>query len=274
MLTRQKLRIVLFLFLFMFFGQYVPHAQVLNIDRELGSDTIPKKYRGVLDFSFSSDKQKRNITEFTQQSELDVLLKKNKIFIALSHTDIVFNGATVLENNGYFQIRLRDNDSLRVSPDYFVQYQWNGVLGLQNRALAGVNSRFRFWDDKTDDLYTSLGVFYEFENWNPNLANYAFESTGLNPVSRQIIRANFSIKTAFKITRLIDFSAISYLQFPLNAGAINVLNPRWYLDSQLHFVIKEHLDFNIKYNHNLDYFRPLPIDPFFYSLTLGIRIHY
>ena len=260
--------------LFVFFVQWTNIAQVLNIDRELERDSVQKKRSAVLDFSFSSDKQKRNIIEFTQQSEVAMKLQKNRILIFLSHTDMVINGAAVLENNGYLQTRLRDNDGKRVAADYFLQYQWNGVVGLQNRALAGINARFRFWDHKSDDLYSSLGIFYEYENWNPNLANYAFENLGLQPLNRQLFRTNFSLKTAIQISDQIDISAISYLQFPINAGSTNILNPRWFFDSQIHFQLRQHLDFHIKYNHNLDYFRPLPIDSFFYSLTLGLRIHY
>lgn len=260
--SRQALKHITLL-LFVFFVQWTNIAQVLNIDRELERDSVQKKHSAVLDFSFSSDKQKRNIIEFTQQSEVAMKLQKNRILIFLSHTDMVINGAAVLENNGYLQTRLRDNDSKRVAADYFLQYQWNGVVGLENRALAGINARFRFWDDHSDDLYSSLGIFYEYENWNPNLANYAFENIGLQPVNRQLFRTNFSLKTAIQISDQIDFSAISYLQFPINAGSTNILNPRWFFDSQIHFQLSQHLDFHIKYNHNLDYLRPLPIDSFF-----------
>ena len=248
-------------------------GQILKIDREHGSDSTQKSFYGLIDLSFSADKQRRDILELTQQTELDFFMKASHVLIILAHTDMVFNGPLVLENNGYFQLRYRDNDTKKISPDYFLQYQWNGILGLQNRALAGCNARFKFWDDRTDDLYTSLGLFYEFEQWNPFLENYAFGGTDLKEIQRNLLRFNFSFKTAFKVAKGIDFSAISYLQAPLNAGLEHIFNARWFLDSQLNFNINKHLDFNIKYNQNLDYFRPLPIDPFFYSLTLGCRIH-
>jgi hypothetical protein len=202
----------------------------------------------------------------TQQSELDILMPKSHILIALAHTDFVFNGASVLENNGYFQLRYRDNDSKKIAPDFYLQYQWNGIWGLENRALLGCNARFRFWDDRQDDLYASCGLFYEYERWNPFLANYAFGGTNLKEVERNLLRLNLTLKTAFKVANGIDFSAISYLQSPLNMGFQNILNPRWFVDAQINFNINKHLDFNIRYNQNLDYFRPLPIDVFFYSL--------
>ena len=154
----------------------------------------------------------------------------------------------------------------------FILYQWNGITGLQNRALAGMNARFKFWDDRKDDLYVSAGLFYEYEKWNPFLSNYAFGGVDLNQIERNLIRFNFSVKTAFQLTKGIDLTAISYIQSPLNAGVQNILNPRWSMDSQVNFQMNKHLLFTIKYNFNLDYYRPLPIDSFFYSLTFGVRI--
>lgn len=260
--------------IFYLFGSFIPNCfgQILAIDREMGYDSVSHGFNGAIDLAFSADKQRKNIIELTQQSEFDWIIRQTNVLIVLTHTDFVFNGPTVLENNGYFQLRYRDNDTKKLAPDYFLQYQWNGITGLQNRALAGMNARFRFWDDRKDDLYASAGLFYEYENWNPFLSNYAFGGVGLNEVERNLIRLNFSIKTAFQISKGIDFSAISYLQTPLNAGVKNLVTPRWMLDSQVNFQINKHLMFNLKYNFNLDYFRPLPIDPFFYSLTLGVRI--
>jgi hypothetical protein len=261
----------LFIFLWCING----YGQILNIDREIGVDSLPRSIIGVIDLSFSVDKQRRDIIELTQQTEIDFLNKENtNILIVLAHTDLVFNGVNVLENNGYFQLRFRDNDIKKIAADYYAQYQWNGILGLQNRAVAGCNARFKFWDDRTDDLYAGLGVFYEFERWNPFLENYAFGGTDLQEVNRSLIRLNMTLKTAINLNNGLDFSAITYIQAPLNAGVENILNPRWFLDAQLNFHLNRHLDFQIKYNQNLDFLRPLPIDSFFYSSTLGCRVKF
>lgn len=107
-----------------------------------------------------------------------------------------------------------------------------------------------------------------------NIDRAYFGGTNLKEVERNLLRLNLTLKTAFKIANGIDFSAISYLQSPLNMGFQNILNPRWFVDAQLNFNINKHLDFNIRYNQNLDYFRPLPIDVFFYSLLIGGKIRF
>jgi len=83
----------LFIFLWCING----YGQILNIDREIVVDSLPRSIIGVIDLSFSVDKQRRDIIELTQQTEIDFLNKENtNILIVLAHTDLVFNGVNVL----------------------------------------------------------------------------------------------------------------------------------------------------------------------------------
>ena len=250
------------------------HAQILTVDRENGQDSIARKQLFSWNVSFSSDKQKKNLLELTNVAEYDRFFKNDQVLIALVNTDASFNGKAILENNGYFQMRLRDNDKKRVAPDYFVQYQWNGIWGMQNRALAGCNARFKFWDDKTDDLFMSIGAFYEYEKWNPNLSSYAFGGGSTDIVYRSIPRLNFSAKTAVQLKKGIDFSALTFVQFPMNDAFAHFKQPRWFLDMNLNFEISKHLSMVLHYDQNIDYYRPLPIDLYFYNLNVGFQMRW
>ena len=247
-------------------------AQILNVDRENGQDSIPRKQLFSWNVSFSSDKQKKNLLELTNVAEYDRFFKNNQVLITLMNTDASFNGKTILENNGYFQLRLRNNDKKRVAPDYFMQYQWNGIWGLQNRAIAGCNARFKFWDDKTDDLFMSIGAFYEYEKWNPNLSSYAFGGNSTEIIYRNIPRLNFSAKTAVQLKKGIDLSAITFLQFPMNDAFAHFTQPRWFLDMNMNFELNKHLSMVLHYDQNIDFYRPLPIDLYFYNLNLGFQL--
>jgi hypothetical protein len=189
----------------------------------------------------------------------------------LSQTEVSFNGKQTLENNGFFQLRFRDNDSRKIAPDFFTQYQWNGVQGMEHRALLGCNARFRWLDKKQSDLYTSIGAFYESEKWNPFINAYAFEKDSLSIVNRNIFRLNTSAKFAFKIAKNIDFAGTTFVQFPLNS---NFITPRWFFDSNLYFTVNKHIGFTIHYDHNFDTYRPLPIDDYYYSITTGIQLKF
>ena len=86
------------------------NAQVLNIDRENGQDSIKKRVVFISSFDFSSDKQRNDFVEISTTNELDFFLKKNHTLILFNHLDAAFNGVNVIENNGYFLARFRDRD--------------------------------------------------------------------------------------------------------------------------------------------------------------------
>jgi hypothetical protein len=246
-------------------------SQVLNIDREIESDSTFRRVRANFTFSFSNDKQKKNLVDFANVSEIDYFLKKKYLFVFLTKTELAFNGLTALENNGFFQLRFRDNDSRKISPDLFVQYQWNGVQGMERRSLVGINARMRWLEKRKSDLYTGIGVFYESEKWNPFLSSYAFSTASLGIVNRNLFRLNLTAKFALKITKNIDFAGATFVQFPLNSY---FTEPRWFFDSNLFFSVNKHLEFTIHYDHNLDTYRPLPIDNYYYSISTGINIKF
>ena len=112
---------VFFCLLLMIFSLGIK-SQVLNIDRNIEQDTLVKKIRGSFIFSFSGDKQKKNIIDFSNTSELNFFVKKNRVFIFLGNSEFTFNGIQILENNGFFQFRFRDNDTRKIYPDLFTQY--------------------------------------------------------------------------------------------------------------------------------------------------------
>ena len=123
------MKVLVFLIFLILTGNVI--SQVLNIDREIESDTTFRRLRANLTFTFSNDKQKQNLIDFANISEIDYFLKKKYLFVFLTKTELSFNGLTALENNGFFQLRFRDNDSRKISPDLYVQYQWNGVQGME-----------------------------------------------------------------------------------------------------------------------------------------------
>ena len=71
-------------------------AQILNVDRENGQDSIPRKQLFSWNVSFSSDKQKKNLLELTNIAEYDRFLKKDRLLVMLLNTDASFNGKAIL----------------------------------------------------------------------------------------------------------------------------------------------------------------------------------
>jgi len=250
-------------------------AQVLNVDRVQNNDTVFKHNKLSLNFGFNMDKQRHNLVQFAAQIENDFFLKKQRtVWILLANTDASFNGKNILENNGYFQTRYRDNDTRRYYPDFYLQYQWNAVWGLQRRALGGCNLRFRFWENRKDDLYASIGAFYEYEKWNPSLSGFGFIKDSLNNVERYVPRLNSSLKTSIKFHDAIDLAASSFVQFPMNQKFKNFINPRWILDVRVSFHVTKHFTVQVQYDHSYDGYRPLPIQDYYYNFNIGFLINF
>lgn len=253
---------------------FTSRSQILNIDRENGQDTIPKKFGSTVGLDFSSDKQQNDFVELSSSTEFDFFMKKNQLVILFGQLDMAFNGKNVIENNGYFMARYRDNDTRRLYPDVFLQYQWNGVIGMQSRSLGGVNARTKMLEKENMDAYSSVGLFYENEIWDAQLSNYEFDSTNASLiVIRNLPRLNTHLKFAFELSEKIDFAVSNYVQFPLNESLSNMNKPRWFLNSDLFFEVNKNISFNIHYDHTIDYYRALPIDLYYYNLNLGIQFN-
>jgi hypothetical protein len=249
---------------------YTPiKAQILFVDRETGSDTIIKPYYYCLNASFANDKQKNSLLSFTQNSELTYISSHNILFLMYLQNDIELNGHRYLENNGMFQLRLRDNDTRQWFPDAIAQVQWNGIWGMDYRYTIGASMRKKINDLKTLDAYISGGVFYEIEKWNTKGVTFAYTAQDLpSSIYRNIWRFNLHFKTAFKPNRFSDIVCINYLQFPLNN---QFLKPRWVSALNWYFNINESLNFVLTYDHNFDSYRPLPIDVYYYGLAIGVQ---
>jgi hypothetical protein len=104
------------------------------------------------------------------------------------------------------------------------------------------------------------------------MTSFGFDNQNLQIINRQIPRLNVSAKTAIQLKKGIDFSASTFVQFPMNDKFQHFMNPRWFFDMNLFFEINRHLGVNIHYDHNFDDYRPLPIDTYYYNLNLGFQL--
>jgi hypothetical protein len=234
-------------------------AQILNIDREVGADTAMKSWSASITSSFSSDKLKGNLIDFSNRTEFDKRLKNNYVIIGQLNTDLTFLEKNIIQNEGYFQLRYRDFDKRKLSLESYLQYQWNGSLGMAYRKVIGSNARVQLLEKDKLDLYSGVGVFYETEKWN-------YEN---NITNRNLYRLNQYFKFASKINEKIDISTNSYLQFPINK---DFTNTRWFLELNANVNISKKVNFVIHWDHTLDNYRVVPISNFYYSLNFGVQV--
>lgn len=235
------------------------NAQILNIDREVGADTSVKSWSASITSSFSSDKLKGNLIDFSNRTEFDKRLKNNYLIVGQLNTDLTFLEKDAIQNEGYFQLRFRDFDKRKLSLESYLQYQWNGSLGLAFRKVIGSNARAQLLEKDKLDLYSGVGVFFEAEKWG-------YEHIITN---RNLFRLNQYFKFASKINEKLDISTTSYLQFPLNK---DFTNTRWFLEVNANLNISKKVNFVTHWDHTLDSYRVVPISNFYYTLNFGIQV--
>lgn len=249
------------------------HTQILNVDREKGQDSISRRLSIAANVGFSAERQQVFLTQGTAGLEFALRSNRKHLLLLKAEASALFANQDALEQNGFATIRFRDQDSRTVYPDFYVQYQWNTVLGLRHRWVAGGNGRLKLIDNERFDLFGSVGVFFENEVWDPTISQFTFsDSTTLLGQQRRILaRLNSYIKTGFKVTKTTDVVIINYVQFPLSSA---FLQPRWHLQTSLITTISKRLELFIRYSHTYDVFRVLPINSFFFVNDLGVQFNY
>lgn len=243
-------------------------AQIINIDREFSDDSLHRRWAYAASVSLSTDKQAQNVLDFASQLEVDRFLGKRYVMIGMVKNDAIFLGRQAIQNEGLVHIRLRDNDSRKYSVESYLQYQWNGGLGLEYRYLGGANFRMKFFEKRKADLYAALGLFREWERWNWNGVKAALVPDPALVRKREMFRVNQYLKYSVKLTDQLDISTVSYLQFP-TVGRF--LQPRWFFDLNAYVAAGKHLRFMMHWDHMFDNRRVVPIDQYYYGFSTGIQ---
>jgi hypothetical protein len=246
-------------------------GQVLNIDRENEIDSLHKKRETYINLSFNTDKLKKELIDLSVKAESDFFFKKNYVLIALYSNDITLNGSDFIQNQGYFHLRYRDHEKRNYSSESFIQYQWNGALGMKYRQLIGNNLRCKILEKTNFDFYSGIGLFYENEQWNLNGTNNSTDPNKTKLFEREIFRINTYFKTAYKINDNLDISAITYFQLPFNSSVLNV---RWFFDLNTTLKIGKNSNCIIHWDNTYDNYRLVPISNFYYSLSIGLQFKF
>jgi len=192
---------------------------------------------------------------------------------AVAQTTLAVSGKILIQNEGFFQVRYRDFDRHKTSPDFFAQFQWNGLWGLEDRRLAGINVRHRIAERRNADCYLSLGIFYQVEKWN-----YAGvdDSTQIPPHASTIadnrLRLNSQIKVARNVAEKVDFILESFVQTNLPfTGSTPGL--RWFMFGSIAWHLAERVQLAWTYDHIFQATPLVPIRKLYtgHALRFGLK---
>ena len=265
-----KIKLTIAILFILFCSRVRTEAQILNIDREIINDSTLKKWNLSISANYSSDKLKGNLNDISTRIEIDNRLKNNYVLIGQFNTDATFINKTILQNEGYSQLRIRDNDNRKNSIEGFIQYQWNGTLGMLYRQIIESNYRFRILEKNNMDCYIGMGGFYEIEKWNYDGVDSTVQVINTDPISRKLYRLNHYWKFAYKLNDKIDISTLSYIQFPINKDFLNL---RWYLEFNTNLTISKKVSCFIHWDHIIDNYRVVPISNYYYTFNYGLTLN-
>lgn len=264
-----KFKPVVFILVFVFSIQ--SNAQILIIDRVV-NDSMSKNWYALIAASASFDKQKNDLIDVSLYSESVVKLKNAYGIVYVGQYDGTLSEYNFVKDEGYFQVRYRDLDTRIKSMELFLQYQWNGIWGMENRKLVGGNFRRRLFTNKNADGYLGLGTFYQSERWNYNGVEH-IENTDLLKQNKYNdgFRSNLYLKVAKKIFKNCDLVVQNTIQSNL-IGISQKPDIRWSAQAALTYDINKNFQLKYIYDHMYNQAPVVPINKFYYSYKFSINL--
>lgn len=246
-------------------------AQILTIDKLERQDTTKQQNFFInTDFGFNYIQEEVGILDLKTSAELTYFMKKDLIYSVTQYNLASTDNAKYL-NAGYTHLRYRINNEARISPEFFGQYQWDGVRGMKNRALGGSNLRFTLINDSSFTFYAALGVMYEYEVWD--YRGVAEDIVPLNSSDKytSYIKLNSYFKINKQFSKNTKLIFITYIQArPDN----NIIYPRISPSLKLNVSISKKLSFVVNFSSIYDFKPIVPIRNFYYSFSNTIQIRF
>ena len=263
-----QIKNILFLVFILFHG-FSSNSQVLNMDRVGAPDDSLKKWHISLQAAtdYNSEKQIFNwdtridVTKFTAGHHL-LAMKFSNSFTNTSGSN--------LQNAGYVHLRFRDNDTRKISPEYFTQYQWDDLRGMLNRYLLGCNLRLMLKETKEMDIYLGLGLMYEWEKWNfKGVAQDKLPLLHPDFIKTHLLKINQYIKLSAKVFKTTELTCTNFIQARPDK---NIQYPRIASFLQWNIPVSKRISINLNYESIYDAQPVVPIKNYYFNYQTGFSI--
>ena len=252
------MKTVLFLILSLFLADVVK-SQVLNVER-VRADADTTGWTGELGADFSLNKYNDQIIKVGGQANAAYFSKKHG-YLLLSNIDLVNVDGNSLVSNGYIHLRSTLLRKQQLSPEFFVQYQYNNNLGLQNRALAGTGIRYTFLSRPNLRGHISTGFMYEFEEWG--LSNdLSVKNEYIKSTSNLVVRGQLNPQTSLTM--------IGYYQ----ARPDRFFKPRATSENQLNIRMSRSITFRVSFTMTYDVEPVIDVPNLTYELKNGLVLSF
>lgn len=230
-------------------------SQVINIEnKRFLNDTNGFVGRSDLNFNINQNTQQVitlgiNVHAQYQHDRSRILAISDLAFIKAAQQDFV--------NNGYQHLRYSFKLNKRFTWETFVQAQYNLVLKLDRRYLAGTGTRVKLIKSKHFRMYAAALYMYEYQSQN-------FE---------QIIQYNHRLSNY--VTLSFDFDKFDFTNTTFYQPLLtNFANYRIASDSNLDINLSNRFHFRVGFNLLYDTNQPPGVPDLVYSLKNGISFKF
>lgn len=238
-------------------------GQIINIDKtDTAAYTKKASWSGNVSMGLEIDKQKATL--YDASNFFDASLQKNReLFVLSASNRFTYNGPQDFLNTGYVHLRWRHDYKNTWNPESFVQYQWDAVLGMVHRFIAGENVRYNIRHGAQWQIAFATGVFYEDELWDYKAVDSAkIPPSPVNQESREL-KSNNYVKWEGQLSPVSSLSAIVFYQAAFN----DFWRPRISGVVNLDVTVSKHFSLGLHYSGLYDAGPVVPIFQFYYSFS-------
>lgn len=243
---------------------FTSHAQILNADRYGSKVDSLHNFKALFDVGFNLQKQTTIIYSLNARVDLSYYYKES-LFVLIGNFKLFRTGSTNILNGGFAHTRIRFFKNHWIHPEFFGQYQLDGVRGMEQRILGGGNGRFIIKQYPKGHLHFGLGLMYEYEQWNYKAVPSSISVADRNQlIKNHFVKLNSYISFTQQIKKVATIQLTAYFQARPDRFFVF---PRIALDGRLTFKITKHILFSVRYNLFYDALPPVPIDQLYFSFV-------
>ncbi|MDZ7807395.1 MAG: DUF481 domain-containing protein [Gracilimonas sp.] len=229
-------------------------AQLLNVEsvRTNGDST---GWYGELEFDLSLNHYNEDVFQLTNESNLSYFSNRHA-YMLLNKIKFVNIDGNSLISSGYVHMRSTFQRQEKLSPELFIQYQYNNNLGLNNRALAGAGIKYRFYRSDKWQASVSTALMGEYEEWQLN------EQAS---IENEFLKSTSNISLRGKLSETARFKLVGYYQ----ARPDKFFKARSIFESELEMDLSKRVAVSISFTASYDAAPIIDIPNLTYELSNG-----
>ncbi|MBC7862182.1 MAG: DUF481 domain-containing protein [Bacteroidia bacterium] len=250
-------KIILLLYVLIFLGSKSVYSQVINIEsKRFLNDT--SGWVGRTDTYFSITQNTQQVISLGNSVHIQYAKHEHK-FLILNDINFVKAGPTDFVNSGYQHFRYSYKINKLITWETFLQAQYNAVMKMKGRFLAGTGPRIRVVKREDFKMYAAALYMYEYEE----IVNTPVIVNSANRISSYVT-------FTWTITKNVEFSSTTFYQ----PNLANFSDYRVAGDGAFEIGITKKLSFRINYNFLYDTKQPVGIPNFVYSVKNGLTFKF